>query len=114
MFKKILQSLSLSQSAKKEVPKQVSSPLPLSPTKPAGGVLNQIANPALVAVISKSPEDMCEITSKMSKDQIQTQLKLLYRRYNRSASSLDPKIRLEADAMLTAIVMVREKNFGEI
>jgi hypothetical protein len=50
----------------------------------------------------------------MSKDQIQAQLKLLYRRYNRSASSLDSKIRKEADDMLTAIVVVREKNFGEI
>jgi hypothetical protein len=50
----------------------------------------------------------------MSKDQIQARLKLLYRRYNRSASSLNAKIRSEADEMLNAIVQVREKNFGEI
>lgn len=50
----------------------------------------------------------------MPKDQIQTHLKLLYRRYNRSASSLDPKTRGEADRMLDAIVQVREKYFGEI
>ncbi len=50
----------------------------------------------------------------MSKDQIAARLKLLYRRFNRSASSLDPKVRDEAEKMLTAIVSVREKHFGEI
>jgi hypothetical protein len=50
----------------------------------------------------------------MSKDQISTRLKLLYRRFNRSASSLDPKVRAEAEKMLNAIVLVREKHFGEL
>jgi hypothetical protein len=50
----------------------------------------------------------------MNKDQIRDRLKLLYRRYNRAASSLDAKTRAEADKMLDAIVKVREKNFGEI
>lgn len=50
----------------------------------------------------------------MSKDHIRERLKLLYRRYNRSASSLDPAVRNEAEIMLDAIVRVREKYFGEI
>jgi hypothetical protein len=50
----------------------------------------------------------------MSKDEIRDQLKLLYRRFNRSASSLDAKVRGEAETMLNAIVEVREKHFGEI
>lgn len=60
------------------------------------------------------PEELCGIQGKMSKDQIAARLKLLYRRFNRSASSLDPKVRDEAEKMLTAIVSVREKHFGEI
>lgn len=116
MFKKILQSLSKSQSAKAE-PLKVQAPV--SPAKPAaGGVLDKIVKPAAVAVAvsaaPKTPEELCEITAKMPKDQIQDRLKLLYRRYNRSASSLDPKTRSEADSMLDAIVQVREKHFGEI
>lgn len=114
MFKKILQSLSKSQSAKAEPPKVQA---PVSPAKPAaGGVLDKIVKPAAVAVSAapKTPEELCEITAKMPKDQIQDRLKLLYRRYNRSASSLDPKTRSEADSMLDAIVQVREKHFGEI
>ncbi len=62
----------------------------------------------------KSIEELCGITPKMPKDEIRAQLKLLFRRYNRSASSLDAKTRAEADKMLDAIVQVREKNFGEI
>jgi hypothetical protein len=112
MFKKILASLSKSQSAKTEAPKQVAAPAPTTP--PANSVLNQIAKPAATPAKPQTPEELCEITPKMSKDQIQAQLKLLYRRYNRSASSLDSKISREADQMLTAIVTVREKNFGEI
>ena len=50
----------------------------------------------------------------MSKDAIREHLATLYRRFNRSASSLDATTRLEADAMLDAIVAVREKHFGTI
>ena len=63
---------------------------------------------------ARNPEDMCGITAKMSKEQIGAQLKLLYRRFNRGASSLDPKVREEADQMMDAIVAVRDKTFGEI
>ncbi len=114
MFKKILQSLSKSQTAKTEAPKQAAVTAPTKAAQATSGVLNQIAKPATTPDKPKTPEELCEITPKMSKDQIQAQLKLLYRRYNRSASSLDSKIRSEADQMLTAIVTVREKNFGEI
>lgn len=114
MFKKILQSLSKSQSAKTEAPK----PQPAPVAKPAAASQSQAtkAAPAAapVSTTPKTPEELCEITPKMAKDQIQAQLKLLYRRYNRSASSLDPKTRGEADRMLDAIVQVREKYFGEI
>jgi hypothetical protein len=114
MFKKILQSLSRSQTAKTETAKQVPAKNPAPAAHQARGVLNQIAQPAATPSKSQTPEELCQITPKMSKDQIKAQLKLLYRRYNRSASSLDSKIRSEADQMLTAIVTVREKNFGEI
>ncbi|WP_395739110.1 hypothetical protein [Prosthecobacter sp.] len=62
----------------------------------------------------RSPEDLCGITAKMPKEEIKAQLKLLFRRYNRSASSLDAKLRAEAEQMLDAIVQMREKHFGEI
>lgn len=117
MFKKILQSLSKSQAAKQPV----AAPAPVSKAQPEapkpGSVLQKMSKPAEASVpppAAQTPEELCEITPKMAKDQIQARLKLLYRRYNRSASSLDPKIRQEADGMLDAIVRVREKHFGEI
>jgi len=111
MFK-ILKSLSKSLTGHKpatEAKKPVETP--------KGGVLNQVAkgNAAPSAQVkAKTPEELCEITPKMSKDEIRAQLKLLYRRFNRSASSLDAKVRGEAETMLNAIVEVREKHFGEI
>ena len=50
----------------------------------------------------------------MGKAEVGARLKLLYRRYNRGASSLDAKMRAESETMLDAIVEVREKFFGEI
>ena len=50
----------------------------------------------------------------MAPEDIKARLALLYRRYNRAASSLDAKVRAEADTMLDAIVAVREKTFGPI
>jgi hypothetical protein len=110
MFKKILQSLSKSQRAKTEAPKPQLAPV----AKSASASQSQAAKAAPVSTTPKKPEELCEITPKMAKDQIQAQLKLLYRRYNRSASSLDPKTRGDAERMLDAIVQVREKYFGEI
>jgi hypothetical protein len=129
MFKKLLQSLTRStpQPAPKPAP-------PAAPASKAGSLLDKVggtkpppaAAPAPAAKAQKAaekpaspprkltPEEMCEITPKMSKDEIRAHLKLLYRRFNRGASSLDAKVRDEADAMLDAIVAVREKTFGEI
>ena len=123
MFKKILQSLSKSQQAKTQAPAapaKSSGPMPVAPTggSSKGSVLDKVTKPAAAAVpvssAPKTPEELCEVTPKMPKDQIAARLKLLYRRFNRSASSLDPKVRAEADKMLDAIVIVREKYFGQI
>lgn len=120
MFKKLLQSLSKSQTAKQPsaavpppatAPAATPAPSGSGPLKPAAG-LNQERVPPVKA--APNPEELCEIAPKMPKDQIRERLKLLYRRYNRSASSLDPAIRNEAEIMLDAIVRVREKHFGEI
>lgn len=122
MFKRVLESLSKSLGGGKSAP---AKPAPAPAAKPApgsskqGSVLDKVtaAKPAAAPPPKKAPvtpEDMCGITAKMSKDEIGAHLKLLYRRYNRGASSLDQKVRAEADAMLDAIVTVREKVFGEL
>jgi hypothetical protein len=132
MFKKILQSLSKSQSVKAAVvpppaapatSSSTSSPAATPPGK-SSGVLDKImrgapptaglASAKAPQAAEKSPEELCQISAKMSKEQIQARLKLLYRRYNHSASSLDAKIRAEAETMLNAIVVLREKHFGQI
>lgn len=119
MFKKVLQSISKSlhrsqapAAAKPEAKKQDllgrvagAQPGKSRPASSEGGE---------ASTTSKSPEELCGITPKMNKEQIRDQLKLLYRRFNRAASSLDLKTRSEADAMLDAIVSVREKHFGQI
>ncbi|MES2597560.1 MAG: hypothetical protein V4662_19590 [Verrucomicrobiota bacterium] len=129
MFKKILQSLSKSQQAKSQapvVPAKPSGPMPIAPVAPSGTVTPKanvlervvIGTPQkdypTTSATPRSPEELCEVNAKMPKDQISNRLKLLYRRFNRSASSLDPKIRAEAEKMLNAIVLVREKHFGEL
>jgi hypothetical protein len=110
MFK-ILKSLSksLGSSAKAAEAKQAAAK--------EGTLLDKVSKaPSAAAKVEppKSPEELCGITPKMSKDEVKTQLKLLFRRYNRSASSLDAKLRSEAERMLDAIVQMREKHFGEI
>ena len=113
MFKKILQSLSKSQQTKPQEP--ASPSVLLSGASSSGtGILSKVVPVAGVSATPKTPEELCEITPKMPRDEIAARLKLLYRRYNRGASSLDPKVRAEADGMLEAIVLVREKVFGEI
>jgi hypothetical protein len=115
MFK-ILKSLSKSLTGGKTAEKKPEPPKPA-----AGSVLDKVAKgqpaaaaPAKVPATPRTPEELCEITPKMSKSEIHTRLKLLYKRYNRAASSLNAKTREEADAMLNAIVEVREKHFGTI
>ncbi len=62
----------------------------------------------------QTPEEMCGITGKMAKDEVRERLALLYKRYNRATSSLDATLRAEAEEMLDAIVVIREKVFGPI
>lgn len=110
MFK-ILKSLSKSLGVSKAVDPQA----PAAAAKP-GSLLDKVNKgvPATQVEPPKSAEEICGVTSKMSKEDIRGQLKLLFRRYNRSASSLNAKTRAEAESMLNAIVEVREKHFGEI
>ena len=121
MFKRVLQSLSKSLGGNRPVPAPELPPAtPTTPSKPAPAKpaaappVSPAAKAAPVTKPAQTPEELCGIKAGMSKDEISAQLKLLYRRYNRGASSLDAKVRSEADAMLDAIVDVREKHFGEI
>lgn len=122
MFKKVLQSIS------KSLNRQQTGPLPAAKTETAkreviGALVSEpkpsaATAPKTAAAAAKeqprSPEELCGITGKMNKEQIRDHLKMLYRRFNQSASSLDQKTRSEADTMLDAIVAVREKHFGQI
>ncbi len=114
MFK-ILKSLSKSLGGKSA---EAAPPPPAAPKSSGGGTLLDKVNKGAPASAKVEPpknaEEMCSISPKMGKDEIKAQLKVLFRRYNRSASSLDAKLRSEADQMLDAIVQMREKHFGEI
>lgn len=117
MFKKILQSLTKSQAKPAPAAATPVNHAPaesLKPVVPAPKAAAKAVVPQQPAVAKQSPEQLCGIAGKMPPDQIQARLKLLYRRYNRSASSLDSKLRGEAEVMLDAIVQVREKHFGQI
>lgn len=112
MFRKVLQSISRSLSLK---PKAEAAARRVS----GGSVLERVAmqGAARLATSSSgqaSAESLCGISSTMPKDQVKAQIKLLYRRYNRAASSLDVNVRAEAERMLDAIVEVREKRIGPI
>lgn len=108
MFKKILQSLTKSQSAK--APAAAAAPAPKTAAPAAGGGKGAPAK----AAGPRPPEELCGIAPKMPKSEIMRQLKKLYRRHNRGASSLDPQVRAQAEEMLHAIVVIREKHFGQI
>ncbi len=58
-------------------------------------------------------EELCELRDGMTAAELQAHLGMLYRRHNRAASSLDPKLRREANIMLDAIVAMRQKYLGE-
>ncbi|MCB1224975.1 MAG: hypothetical protein KDK99_04115 [Verrucomicrobiales bacterium] len=127
MFKKVLQSLSKSLSGNKSAPpppKKAAKdknlldrvtkgpPAPqrdAAPARSTGG-----GGASILSRSTATPEELCEIKPGMSKGQIHDRLKLLYRRFNRSASSLDASTREEAERMLDAIVQVREKHLGPI
>jgi len=56
-----------------------------------------------------TPEQLCGLTPGMSKEEISNQLAILYRRHNRAASSLEPRLREEAEIMLDVIAALRQK-----
>jgi hypothetical protein len=96
-------------------------PVPLAPTEaseraaPSAASQAQPFQPqAPIQPAGKSPEDMCGVTPKMNKEEIRSRLAFLYRRYNRATSSLNEKLRIEAEEMLDAVVVVREKVFGPV
>ncbi|MEZ0273520.1 MAG: hypothetical protein ACAH88_01335 [Roseimicrobium sp.] len=96
-------------------------PVPLAPTEASGRVAPAAASQvqpfqpqAPIQPAVKSPEEICGITPKMSKEEIRARLAFLYRRYNRATSSLNAKLREEAEEMLDAVVAMREKVFGPI
>ena len=96
-------------------------PVPLAPTEGSQRVSPSAASQvqpfqpqAPIQHAVKSPEEICGVTSKMNKEEIRARLAFLYRRYNRATSSMNPKLREEADEMLDAVVAVREKVFGSI
>jgi hypothetical protein len=141
MFKKVFESLSKTFTNRDEASKTADTSAPAGRTKPApekktsildklsGGIatLHTENKPEKKAekkpekkkffarkTPSISPEELCGVTSAMNKEQIRSRLAMLYRRHNRATSSLDAKLRDEAERMLTAVVTVREKHFGPI
>jgi hypothetical protein len=127
MFKKVFQSITKSLSAREEPKPGTWVSAKTRPAEKALSLLDKLstslsastgktAPPAATprAGQTKSPEDLCGIGPKMPRDEVKARLALLYRRYNRATSSLDAKLRAEAETMLDAIVAVREKTFGPI
>lgn len=112
--------------------KETRGPVPLAPTegaaKPAPAAAATPASAPAAAPAQRqpiqpkapaqpqgpTPEEICGITEKMSKDEVRSRLAFLYKRYNRATSSLNAKLRAEANEVLDAVVAVREKVFGPI
>lgn len=61
---------------------------------------------------TESAEELCGISKTMPKEEIREKLATLYRRHNRAASSLDARLRDEAEMMLEAIATVKERHLG--
>jgi hypothetical protein len=93
--------------------KKTASAAPASPS-PAPAQPQALQPKAPAQPEGPSPEDICGVTSKMSKDEVRSRLAFLYKRYNRATSSLNAKLREEANEVLDAVVAVREKVFGPI
>lgn len=61
-----------------------------------------------------TPEAICEIDpKKMNRSEIKDRLAMLYQRHNQAASSLNPELQEEAEHMLQAIVVCRQKYVDE-
>ncbi len=117
MFKKVLQSLTKAFGAKITAPPvNRASSTARSGDSDTGkkGLPESDAVKSDAPPKAPSPESLCGITVKMPKYEIRKRLAVLYRRYNRAASSLDAGMRAESEMMLDAIVKVREKHFDPI
>jgi len=123
MFKKFIKSFSKTRpDAEPEAPTVAKSTTPPAPSgKSKAEVKGKAKEPEPKTVTkveppapAKTAEELCEIKAGMSKDDIKARLAFLYRRYNSATSSLDAKLRKEAEIMLDAVVIVREKTFGPI
>lgn len=120
MFKKAFQSLSKAFGSKNTappVPQTKRSTAPADTGESSSGKQGLPEKDAMKRELpgrSSSPESLCGITVKMPKYEVRKRLAVLYRRYNRAASSLDAKMRAESEMMLDAIVKVREKYFDPI
>ena len=120
MFKKVFQSFSKVFRPKTTEP-PVSQTIRSAPPSFTGLSGSRKKNPAEDESINgeapakaPSPETLCGINLKMPKYEIRKRLAVLYRRYNRAASSLDASMRAESERMLDAIVKVREKYFDPL
>ncbi len=78
------------------------------PRDPATADSEEGADP-VAHLAGMTAEDLCGVREGMSHEQIDSHLKMLYRRHNRAASSLDDNKRAEADIMLDAIVEIRQR-----
>jgi hypothetical protein len=127
MFNKIFKTLSKTFAGKEDSRQEVPAPTraPAPPPAKSGSLLDKLSGTPPPSEKKKerarvaptptlSPDELCGITPSMNKDQVRGRLAMLYRRHNRATSSLDAKMRAEAEKMLGAIVLVREKHFGPI
>jgi len=81
-------------------------------TRPVEPAQNQSDKNAAFQPVTplQSPEELCEIDPEtMSKEEIRSHLKSLYKRHNEAAASLNEELRNEAETMLDAIVECRGK-----
>ena len=88
-------------------------PTPAAPTPAAPPAKTKWQQDAAQSLSREaSPEELCGIVPGMTAEQIRERLAQLYQRHNRAASSLDPKLREEAEFMLETLAGLREKYFG--
>ncbi|MFT4640405.1 MAG: hypothetical protein ACI8T1_003733 [Verrucomicrobiales bacterium] len=98
MFSKILAFFSRKGKKQKEAP------------EPEGArVISAVEELVFVPPASATAEELCELRSGMTHEEMRAHLAKLYRRHNRAASSLNPDLRVQAERMLDAIVEVRHR-----
>lgn len=85
-----------------------SSPLPAA-AAPLSAKEKWEADAARAISRQAPPEALAGLTADMTPEQIAERLAKLYQRHNRAASSLDPKLREEAEFMLETLASLREK-----